>query len=188
MLRFIGRVAAWFVILGCLAAIAAAVVVPRLAGATPYTVLTGSMRPGLPPGTLVVAKPVDPADIGVGDVVTVQLRSGEPVYVTHRVVEVQQRLDGKTQFVTKGDDNDVADSELRLPEQIRGRLWYAVPYLGRLNTAISGSQRQLGVYAVGGALVLYALVMFTGAARDRRRENDEDQQHTTHENEKEVVG
>ncbi len=71
----------------CLAAvIAVAVVVPRLAGARPYVVLTGSMRPGMPPGTLVVVRPVDPRSIGVGDVITYQVASGEPDVVTHRVV------------------------------------------------------------------------------------------------------
>ncbi len=41
------------------------VVVPKVGGATAYTVLTGSMRPTMPPGTLVVVKPVKPdADPG----------------------------------------------------------------------------------------------------------------------------
>ena len=40
---WIGQVLAWLVILGALAVLAASVVVPRFAGATPYAVLTGSM-------------------------------------------------------------------------------------------------------------------------------------------------
>ena len=53
-----------------------ALVVPRLAGATPYVVLTGSMQPKMPPGTLVVARPVDPMSIAPGDVVTYQIQLG----------------------------------------------------------------------------------------------------------------
>ncbi|RYJ02767.1 MAG: signal peptidase I, partial [Actinomycetales bacterium] len=68
--------AVWVLLLGFVAMLVVSVLVPRLAGATPYTVLTGSMRPTMPPGTLVVAKPVDPEALEVGDVVTVQLRSG----------------------------------------------------------------------------------------------------------------
>ena len=43
--------------------------------------------PASAPGSVVVVRPVDPADIGVGSVITYQLESGEPEVVTHRVVE-----------------------------------------------------------------------------------------------------
>ncbi|WP_139978654.1 signal peptidase I [Nocardioides litoris] len=167
--RFCLQVVAWLVILASLAVLAAAVVVPRIGGATPYAILTGSMRPGLPPGTLVVAKPVDPAEIGVGTVITYQLNSGEPTVVTHRVIAVRQSLDGDLELQTQGDANDVADEKWVRPEQVRGELWYAVPHLGRLNGVLNGDQRQLLVYAAAAGLALYALRMFAGAGRDRVR-------------------
>ena len=166
---WVGQVIAWAVILFAVALIAVAVVVPRLGGATPYTILTGSMQPHYPPGTLVVAKPVDPAALRVGDVVTYQLRSGEPEVVTHRIVAIATSLDGRLRFQTKGDANNVADDPWVMPIQIRGRLWYAVPYLGRLNLLFTGHQHQLLVYLAAAALGVYALVMFLGAARDRAR-------------------
>lgn len=159
----------WLVIVVCVGVVAVAVVVPRIGGATPYSVLTGSMRPDYPPGTLVVVRPVPADELQVGDVVTVQLTSGRSGFVTHRIVDVVTSLDGTRRFRTQGDANDVADAELRLPEQIRGRLWYAVPYLGRANTAIDGQQRQVAVYAVAGALLVYAGAMLTGSVLDRRR-------------------
>jgi signal peptidase len=169
LLRFGGLVLAWLLILVALASIAAAVLVPRLSGATPYTVLTGSMRPHLPPGTLVVVKPVDPDELQVGDVVTYQLESGESTVVTHRITSVDTRLDGKTVFTTQGDANDVPDPAQVLPVQVRGRLWYAVPYLGYVNNALNGAQRQVAVLVVSTALIGYAAFMFVGAVRDRRR-------------------
>src|SRR4051794_850345 len=102
-------VVASVVILAFSTVIVAAVLVPRVAGATPYTILTGSMRPNMPPGTLVVIKPVPIKDITVGTVVTYQLRSGEPTVVTHRVVAVGTTLKGKRVFTTQGDANNVAD-------------------------------------------------------------------------------
>ena len=83
-----GQVLAWLVVLGAIAVLAAAVVVPRLAGGTPYTVTTASMRPDLPPGTLVVVRAVSFDEIGTGDVITYQLQSGEATVATHRVVAV----------------------------------------------------------------------------------------------------
>ncbi|WP_235536117.1 signal peptidase I [Nocardioides sp. Root190] len=160
---------AWLVILGVVGVLAAAVVVPRLAGATPYTVLTGSMRPSYPPGTLVVVKPVKTNEIKVGDVVTYQIESGKPTVVTHRVTEVAVGLDGKTVFSTKGDDNGSVDRDPVQPVQIQGKLWYSIPYLGYVNKAITGSQRQTAVLVVSAGLIGYAVFMLVGAFRDRRR-------------------
>jgi signal peptidase I len=164
-----GQVIAWLVLLGVAVALAAAVFVPRLAGATPYAVLTGSMRPDYPPGTLVVVRPVAAEEVRTGDVITYQLESGKPVVVTHRVVEVRRTVEGEITFLTRGDANDAADGKPVRPVQVKGRAWYAVPHLGRAHNLLSSVERQLAVYVVGGGLVAYAAAMFTGAARDRRR-------------------
>ncbi|MEV5002016.1 signal peptidase I [Nocardioides sp. LML1-1-1.1] len=166
---WIGQVLAWLVILGVVVVLAAAVLVPRLAGATPYTVLTGSMEPKYPPGTLVVVKPVAFDDIAIGDVITYQRESGKDDVVTHRVVGSGNRFDGKRVLTTQGDANQVADRNPVQEVQVRGRLWYSVPYLGYVNTALSGRQRQWAVWAVSAGLVGYAAYMFVGALRDRRR-------------------
>ena len=49
--RRAGTVLTAAVLVAAAAVLAVAVLVPRLAGATPYTVLTDSMRPAYPPGT-----------------------------------------------------------------------------------------------------------------------------------------
>ncbi len=169
VVRLATRVLVWAVLLACVAAIAVAVVVPRLGGATPYTVLTGSMRPHLPPGTLVVVRPVAFEDLHLGSVITYQLRSGEPEVVTHRVVAVRTSLRGEVELQTRGDANGAPDEVWVRPEQVRGELWYAVPHLGGLNTLVTGHERQLVTYVVAGGLAGYALLMFAGAARDRSR-------------------
>lgn len=172
VLAFAGRTLAWIVIVAALAVIAAAVVIPRIAGATPYTVLTGSMQPAYPPGTLVVVKPVNTDTLSVGDVVTVQLESGQDTVVTHRIDAIQHRLDGEIQFITKGDANETADTEPRLPVQIRGEVWYSVPYVGYISTALTGSQRSWIVTAIAGVLIGFAGWMFIGAIRDRRKRRE----------------
>jgi len=173
VLGWVSQVVSWLVILGICAVLAAAVLVPRLAGATPYTVLTGSMRPDLPPGTLVVVKPIAAEEIRSGDVITYQLESGKPTVVTHRVIAVGSDLTGKPAFTTQGDANDAPDAEPVRPVQVKGRLWYSVPYLGHVNSWFTGHQRQWGVYAAAGGLALYALAQFAGAWRERRRQPEE---------------
>lgn len=169
-LRFAWRVLVWTVLLALVLVLVAAVLLPRVAGATPYTVLTGSMQPDYPAGTLVVVKPVEVEDIAVGDVITYQLESGEGTVVTHRVVSVGSSVSGSGERVlrTQGDANDVADQDTVREVQVKGRLWYAVPYLGHVNASLSGSTRQVLSTGVVSVLLAYAAWMFGSTIRDRR--------------------
>jgi signal peptidase len=168
-LSWFGQVLAWLVILGVAAILTVAVLGPRLSGATPYTVLTGSMRPSYPPGTLVVVKPVDADRIRVGDVITYQLESGKPAVATHRVTEISHNLAGETRFTTQGDANESPDADPVRPVQVRGQLWYAVPYLGYVNNVITASQRRWAILIVAVGLLGYAAAMFVAAFGERRR-------------------
>lgn len=163
------RVTTWTVLLAALAALALVVAVPRLAGATSYTVLTGSMQPGMPPGTLVVAKPTPPEEIGVGTVITYQLKSEQPAVVTHRVISQAIDAEGRPVFQTQGDANHVPDRTWVRPVQIRGEKWYAVPYLGYVSHLLTGKERQMAIYLVATVLLGYAVVLLGSVLRERRR-------------------
>jgi signal peptidase len=169
MARRVVRVVAWLVVLGVTALVVVAVVVPRLAGATPYTVLTGSMTPAYPPGTLVVVRPVDVADVRIGDVVTYQLRSGEPDVATHRVVGIGWSADGERVLTTQGDANPVADPLPVHAVQVRGEVWYAIPWVGRLNVLFSPAEHELMVRLAAGVLFLYAGGVLVAGWRHRPR-------------------
>lgn len=164
---WIWRLLLWLVILGVAAVIGVAVLLPRAGGGTPYTVLTGSMRPNYPPGSLIVSKPVDVKDIQIGDAITYQLKSGEAAVVTHRVTATRMGRDGKLEFLTKGDANTTQDKNPVRAVQVRGRLWYAVPYLGYVNSLLTGHQRQVATWGVGGMLGLYSLVQLVQGFRQR---------------------
>lgn len=169
VLGFVGQCVAWIVIIVAVIAIILGVALPRLAGGHAYTILTGSMRPGMPPGSLVVVRPVDPAALRMGDVITFQLRSGRPEVATHRIVGIGTTTRGERVFTTRGDANDANDVAPVRAVQVRGKRWYAVPYLGRLNSLATGEHRAIGRLAAAGLLTGYALVMFAGCLRDRRR-------------------
>jgi signal peptidase len=149
---------------------AVAVVVPRVAGAVPVTILTSSMEPSLPPGTLIVVKPVAAADIHVGDVITYQVRSGEPEVISHRVVAITHSTIRGLTFTTKGDNNASADPPV-VADQVRGRVWYSIPLLGYVNSALDQGQRSWILPVIGIALIAYAgsLVVRGAVAAVRRR-------------------
>ena len=149
------------------------IVVPKVAGATPLTVLTASMEPLYPPGTLIYVLPVKPAQIRLGDVITYQIESGNPAVISHRVIAINSPADGKRTFILKGDNNSNPDQAAVLPVQIRGRLWYSVPLLGWVNSALNGSNRSWIVDLAAAALFAYAGYMIisgtVSAARKRKK-------------------
>jgi signal peptidase len=150
-----------------IALLVVAVLVPMAVGGTAYTVLTGSMSPALKPGSLAMVRPVDTDDIGVGSVITYQLESDKPEVVTHRVVTMGLREDGSPVFRTKGDANATPDPKWVRPVQVVGSVWYAVPYVGRLNSLMTPQHRDLLVRATAVSLVAYGLFELVLAARDR---------------------
>ena len=148
-------------------AVVALVIVPKSTGAVPLTVLTGSMRPTVPPGSMVVVRPVDPARLEIGDVITYQLRPGDPTLVTHRIVGATYG-DERT-FRTKGDHNSAVDPEPVHEIQVRGRVWYAVPVVGHLANQLDNAQRDWVRNAAGGLLLAWAAWTIGGWLRDRLR-------------------
>ncbi|MET1060115.1 MAG: signal peptidase I [Nocardioides sp.] len=167
--RWCGQVLAWLVIVVVLGVLAICVLVPRAGGGTPYTVLTSSMEPDFPPGTLVVVRPAAPEDVAVGDVITFQLVSGRPEVATHRVIAITASPEGTPEFVTQGDANPNPDDEVVVPAQLKGELWYAVPELGRVNLLVDNAQRHVLTVLVASGLFAYAGVMVIGSLLDRRR-------------------
>jgi len=145
------------------------IAIPAISGATPMTILTQSMEPTYPPGTLVIVKPIDASDIRIGDPVTYQLKSGEPEVVTHRVVAITT-TDGELSFTTKGDNNSIADGVPVKPVQIRGTVWYSVPYIGYANTLVNGDNRAWIVPLIAVGLFGYAgYSIASGIAQTLRR-------------------
>jgi signal peptidase len=148
------------------AALVLGVIVPRVAGATPFVVLTDSMEPSLPVGTLIVSRPVAPEQISTGSVITYQVRSGEEQLATHRVVGLGTTVDGERTYLTQGDANDVADPLPVRDAQVRGMAWYHVPYLGHVASMFTGQREAV---AIGAAVLLlgYAGWQVVRAARER---------------------
>ena len=79
-------------------------------GYRPLVVLSGSMEPYMPTGSLVLTKSVNPATVKVGDVITFRLKtdSFQTDLATHRVEAIENGPAGMS-FVTKGDANRVHD-------------------------------------------------------------------------------
>jgi signal peptidase len=139
------------------------IIIPAISGGTALTVLTQSMEPKLPPGTLIIIRPTPIDEIKLGDVLTYQIRSGQPEVVSHRVISRSVDTKGRITFTTKGDNNDLSDASPVQKAQIKGTLWYSIPWLGFVNNLVGGQGRSLLVPLVAAVLFIYAGYMLASS-------------------------
>ncbi|PFG39092.1 signal peptidase [Georgenia soli] len=163
-----------WLILGLLAAVALAIiVVPRVLGWVPLTVLTGSMEPTIPTGSQVIVEPLegdaDAEQLQIGDVVTFMPYPDDQTLVTHRIVSRSVSTDGSVSFTTQGDANNAADPWEITATQLRGEVRYHVPYAGYVANALDGNQKSAGIVVVAAILFGYAALQLVSAVRDARR-------------------
>ncbi len=105
----------------------------RLLGFTPYTVLSPSMTPKYPVGSLVYVKQIDPKDVEVGDDITFVMNE-DLVVVTHRVIEVDEASE---YFKTQGIANDSPDGSPVYCENIIGKVYFCIPMLGFIASKVT---------------------------------------------------
>lgn len=166
-LRWGTQALVWALIGACAVVLVAFVLVPRLIGATPYTVLTDSMTGTAPAGSIVVVEPVPFDELGMGDIITYQLRSGEPTVVTHRVVGIDV-VENETRLRTQGDANPAPDASPVREEQVKGKVIYHAPWVGYLSAALGTGTRTVLARVLGVVLISYAVfVVLRGLARKR---------------------
>lgn len=154
-------------LLGALAL--ATVIVPRVAGAETYTITGRSMEPTLPLGSFAVVRPVPFEAVEVGDIITFQLEPGRPATATHRVVGLSFSANGERALVTQGDNNDgLVDVDPVLPAQLKGTLWYSLPFIGWVSAALTGEVRDWLVPLAVSGLFIYGAVSIARGALERR--------------------
>lgn len=137
----------------------------RLIGLTPYAVISGSMEPEYPVGSLIYVKQVEPSEVSIGDPITFVMNESLMV-ATHRVVDIKEE-DGS--FITKGDANDTVDGTPVHPKNLLGRPQFSIPYLGYVSVFLASGQGKIVLLGVLGILVL-SLLLPEGKSRVLKKE------------------
>lgn len=138
----------------------------RLVGLTPYVVLSGSMEPEFPVGSLIYVNSVDPESVEVGDPITFVLNE-ELQVATHRVVETNPETQ---QFRTKGDANDVIDGQPVHFNNLIGTPVFVIPFLGYLANFVS---QPPGVYLAVAIMISLLLLLFLGSWLEKESQAQE---------------
>ncbi len=127
---------------------------PSLLGFESFVVLSGSMEPAIHVGDVAVVQPARATDLKVGDIVTYRTPQQPDVVVTHRVVGISTDDQGKLQFQTRGDANNVPDQVAVDQGAVLGRVAYAIPRAGYLVNFSKSNEGKLLLIAVPGLLLL----------------------------------
>ncbi|WP_251712605.1 signal peptidase I [Lactococcus ileimucosae] len=104
----------------------------NLAGFSPMTVLSNSMQSVYPKGTFLLTRQTDPNSLNIGDDITFVTEANRTV--THRVVGIEEDYlrTRERGFVTKGVDNERADTEVVHASNVVGRVIFSSYPLGRI--------------------------------------------------------
>ncbi|MEY8380354.1 signal peptidase I [Ileibacterium valens] len=140
---------------------------PRLFGFKTFAIVSGSMEPTYPVGSLVFTKAEDPQDYEVGDPIT--FMADEDTVVTHRIVGVEPDEEDSSiiRFQTKGDANEAVDGALVDYRNVVGKVLFHLPMLGYLSYYIA---QPPGLYI---AIIVLVMVIALGMLFDHWKEQDE---------------
>lgn len=137
------------------------VTVPRLLGYQLYHVLSGSMEPEIPVGSLLYVSPAPAEEIREGEIIAF---SEAGSVITHRVVK-NRLVEGE--FVTKGDANAGEDLNAVPYQRLIGRVVCHIPVLGEMMSLLTSGIGK--AYAVCYAACGVMLNLLAGRIRENRR-------------------
>lgn len=104
--------------------------VPSFLGYKFFVVLTGSMEDTLNQGDFIVTKEIQADTLQVGDIISFKESS---TIITHRITKIAKE-NGTLVFTTKGDHNNIEDSNKVSQESIEGKLIFKIPFMGKILT------------------------------------------------------
>ena len=154
----LGTVILIIVILACLP-----FTIPKVLGGQIYTVVSGSMEPEIPVGSLVYVTNAKPEKIEVGDVIAFYGARDAGTIITHRVLE--NHIEDE-EFITKGDANETQDMNHTRYDHLVGKVAWHLPKAGFAAQMFSSTSGKLAL----GCMIGLGLVMHLMAdALDKKK-------------------
>ncbi len=141
----------------------------RIFGLDVYGVLTGSMEPTYPTGSMIYVKDVEPGSLRVNDVITFSISAN--VIATHRIVEIvpDENNPSYVRYRTKGDANNDVDASLVSPNNVIGKVVFVVPQLGYIANYI---QQPPGIFvAIFVCGLMIAFVFYTDSLESKAKQH-----------------
>lgn len=110
---------------------------PILFGYETFDVITGSMEPEIPVGSMIFVKKIDPKTIEEDDIIAFYQNSG---VICHRVVK-NNKFEEK--ITTKGDANNDKDLHPVMYNDVIGIVTHHIPFMGTIGSYFSTTSGKL---------------------------------------------
>lgn len=147
--------------------------IPKFFGYSTVKIVSPSMEPAIKTGEYIVIKDAKPEEIAVGDII-VFYSSDESIKNqanTHRVVEVINRQ-GEISFITKGDNNVLADKTPAEADKLIGKFVRVSPALSNVGK-VMGNQYIFLVIVVIPAGILLVLEILNVMKKSKQIKKEE---------------
>lgn len=129
--------------------------VPRLLGYQVYSVVSGSMEPAIPTGSLLYIQAAAPEALMEGEVIAFYGAKDSASIITHRVVENRVVMG---ELVTKGDANQENDMNPVPYANVIGKVVRQIPAAGKAAELFTSTEGKLLAGGLIGAAVLLQLL------------------------------
>lgn len=134
-------------------------------------VLTASMEPELPVGSLLIISPADYKNIQIGDDITF-VRDNNLTLVTHRVIE----KDDKTQYITtQGIANNSADKPTSY-DNVVGKVVFHIPLVGYFAIWTATLKGKIICGIIIAALVAFSILLSVTGKEKSKEESEAEPQ------------
>ena len=145
-------------------ALCSLLVLPGIFGYHMYDVLSGSMEPEMPVGSLIYVKEGVPEEIAERDIIAFYSSLEDSGIITHRVV--QNNIVSGT-FITKGDANEKEDTTPVPYDNFIGKVTRIVPRVGKILTSMTS---MYGKIAAACMVVLGVVLNLIGSYIGKEKE------------------
>ncbi len=123
--------------------IAGTLLVPGLLRISSYYVVSGSMEPQIPVGSMIYLRQTDAEDLEAGDIIAFYSNG---IVVTHRVTDNDEEM---RELHTKGDSNPLEDMQTVPYDNVIGKYLFHLPYFGYAGSFFSSLPGRFMLIMIG---------------------------------------
>lgn len=142
--------------------------VPNVFGYKPFIVLSGSMEGKIHKGDLIITKMVDPTTLKISDIIA--FRDIENTVTTHRIIDIVEN-NGKTQFITKGDNNSTQDRNLVDLNDVEGIYVARIAGFGSIMNSLAEPTTILALAFL--ITIIFVIGFMISVQKDKKLEREE---------------
>ena len=128
-----------------------------------FNIVSESMKPTLEVDDVVVVQKCKPSQLQIGDIIT--FRQDNRI-ISHRILDITKEK-GITKFKTKGDNNEIPDSDLVEQEQIYGKVQFSIYKIGKIISYIQNARGFINVVTF--VVIVYILVSLRDKQKNTRK-------------------